>query len=110
MSKSNIIVGNIGGENWVGTNNGGIGKMLFKLNDSEELKINHDRLVEENKRIDKLEDKITVLLQCLYEIQSECIGEIAMGYKLDAQSIGESITHVTGLNNPELLQLLEASK
>ncbi len=64
----------------------------------------HDKLTA---RVTELEDKNIALLQCLFEIQSECIGELAMGYKLDAQSIGESITQTTKLAHPELLELLE---
>lgn len=66
-----------------------------------------EAITKQAERIKELEDKNTDLLQSLYEIQSECIGELAMGYKVDAQGIGERISIVTGLTNPELLQLLE---
>ncbi len=68
---------------------------------------NQETITKQAERIKELEDKNTDLLQSLYEIQSECIGELAMGYKVDAQGIGSRISIVTGLTNPELLQLLE---
>ncbi len=61
-------------------------------------------------RIAELELKNASLLQELCAIQSACVGEIAMGHRLDAQSIGESITQATGLTHPELTKLLEQSK
>ena len=53
---------------------------------------NHDRMVEENKK----------LLIALCDIQSMCIGDIAMGYKLDPESIGMMIYEATGMTHPEL--------
>ncbi|CAM0051887.1 hypothetical protein VPHF89G1_0005 [Vibrio phage F89 g1] len=53
---------------------------------------NHDRMVEENKK----------LLTALCDIQGMCIGDIAMGYKLDPESIGMMIYEVTGMTHPEL--------
>lgn len=50
------------------------------------------------------------LLEALTDISNMCIGEISMGYKLDAQSIGESIYKATGLTNPELNNLLQKHK
>lgn len=47
------------------------------------------------------------LLQELCSIQGQCIGELAMGYKLDAQSVGESISEVTGMTNPKLIKHLK---
>lgn len=73
MSQSNIIVGNIGGEKWVGTNNDGVGKMLFKLSDSEDLKHNHDRLLEENKRLRE------ALRAVVMEFDSDYLDESACG-------------------------------
>ena len=52
------------------------------------------------------EREILRLLEELDDIQSQCIGELAMGYKLDAQSIGESISKATGMTNPELKKYL----
>lgn len=45
------------------------------------------------------------LLKELSGISQQCIGEIAMSYKLDAQSIGESIYTVTGMTSEELSKL-----
>ena len=58
---------------------------------------NHDTLVAQN----------LALKAALAEISNMCIGEIAMGYKLDAQCIGELIWNATGLTNPELNKALE---
>lgn len=55
----------------------------------------------------QLEKERFTLLSCLLGISNECIGEIAMNYKLDAQMIGESIYTVTGLSNPELAKALK---
>lgn len=46
------------------------------------------------------------LLDCLSDIQQACIGEIAMGYDLDAEYIGRKISEVTGKTAPELLEYL----
>jgi len=58
-------------------------------------------------RIAELEKEHTTLLSCLLGISNECIGEIAMNYKLDAQMIGESIYVATGKTNPELAEALK---
>lgn len=49
------------------------------------------------------------LLELASEISQMCIGEIAMGYKLDAQYIGNRIYEVTGLTSPELIKKLKDS-
>lgn len=46
------------------------------------------------------------LLKELRDIQSSCIGEITMGYKLDAESIGASISKATGMTHPEIVSAL----
>lgn len=46
------------------------------------------------------------LLDCLSVIQQACIGEIAMGYDLDAEYIGREISEATGRTAPELLTYL----
>ena len=61
---------------------------------------NHDRLEQENA---ELRENTKRLLQELCDIQGQCIAEIAMGYKLDAESIGCSIYQATGMTNPELI-------
>lgn len=38
MSKEKITIGKVGSEDWVGTNDGGIGQLLFKLQDAKEVK------------------------------------------------------------------------
>ena len=42
------------------------------------------------------------LIAALAEISAMCVGELAMGYKLDAQSIGELIYRATGMTQPQL--------
>ena len=44
------------------------------------------------------------LLSVLSEISSMCVGELAIGYKLDAQTIGQMIYEATGLTQPELFK------
>lgn len=53
---------------------------LVKLKDYEQLEA-------ENKR----------LRECLNDIQSQCVGEIAMGYKLDAEDLGRMVYEKTGI-------------
>lgn len=43
------------------------------------------------------------ILECLSDIQSQCIGEITMSFKLDPEFIGRQIYEATGLTYPELL-------
>lgn len=59
-------------------------------------------LTEENKQLkqDKAE-----FLSAMTEISNMCIGEMTMGYKLDAQYIGALIFKATGLTNPQLNEL-----
>lgn len=45
------------------------------------------------------------LLSALAAISNMCVGEMAMGYKLDAQCIGQLIYEATGLTNPQLNEL-----
>ena len=42
------------------------------------------------------------LLEVLSEISHMCIGQLTMGYRLDANYIGEIIYEATGMTNPEL--------
>ena len=42
------------------------------------------------------------IIQTLADISNMCIGEIAMGYGLDAQAIGEMIYVATGMTNSNL--------
>lgn len=44
------------------------------------------------------------LMRALCEIQQMCIGDIAMGYKLEAETIGQLISAATGLTAPELME------
>ena len=50
----------------------------------------------------------TKMLICLSEISQMCIGEIAMGYKLDSQCIGEMIFEATGMTSTKLLDYSRA--
>mgnify|MGYP003679693512 CR=1 FL=1 len=58
-------------------------------------------------KIAELEKERVGLLSCLLGISNECIGELAMNYRLDAQMIGESIYAATGKTNPELAEALK---
>lgn len=49
------------------------------------------------------------LLRVLSEISSMCVGEITMGYKLDAQHIGEMIAKSTGMTQPDLAERVNHS-
>ena len=42
------------------------------------------------------------LMQVLCDISNMCVGDVAMGYKLDAQTVGEMICNATGMNNEQL--------
>ena len=42
------------------------------------------------------------LLECLAGVSNACIGELAMGYRIDANAIGEDIYKATGLTNKQL--------
>ena len=50
------------------------------------------------------------LLDCLAEISSMCVGDIAMNYKLDAQCVGEMIYEATGLTHPELVKKVNSNR
>jgi hypothetical protein len=54
------------------------------------------------RRCKELEAHVERLRGTLTEISNMCIGEIAMGYRLDAESIGQLIYEATGKTNPEL--------
>lgn len=49
----------------------------------------------------------TELLAALTDISNMCVGEQAMGFKLDSQAVGEVIYSATGLNNLELNELVK---
>jgi hypothetical protein len=44
------------------------------------------------------------LICVLADISSMCVGEIAMGYKIDAGCIGQMIYEATGMTQPELAE------
>ena len=50
------------------------------------------------------------LLEVLSEISNMCIGDMAMGYKLDPSTIGEMIYKATGMTNPELNDMIKAAQ
>jgi hypothetical protein len=52
---------------------------------------------------------IAVKVELLSNISSACVGEIAMGYRLDAQSIGDLIYQETGMTQPELYKAAQES-
>jgi len=58
-------------------------------------------MTERVERVQEASD-LTELLCVLADISSMCVGEIAMGYRLDAQEIGKMIYVATGMTQPEL--------
>lgn len=67
---------------------------------------NHDALTEtlrlKEEECKQLAQDKDEFLSVLTDISNMCIGEIAMGRSIDAQSVGEMIFAATGLTNPEL--------
>ena len=62
------------------------------------------------KRIAELEKERIKLLSCLLDISDECIGEITMNYRVDAEYIGRKIYAATGMTNPQLTEALKKGK
>lgn len=58
--------------------------------------------VEAYKRIEQLEKENSEFLQLACDIQSMCIGELTMGYKIDPCLVGEMISKYTGFTAEEL--------
>ena len=56
------------------------------------------------KELEALRLERNKLLELVSDISQQCIGEIAMGYKLSPESIGNDIYEVTRLTSPELLE------
>lgn len=63
MSK--VMVGKVNGVDYVSTNDGGVGQLLFKLQDAKQIKENHDNLVEENKALRAALSLKGLELECL---------------------------------------------
>ncbi len=63
----------------------------------------HDKLVS---GLAESQAEVERLRECLCSIQSMCIGELSMNYKLDACSIGQMISNATKKTHPELCALL----
>jgi hypothetical protein len=59
----------------------------------------------QGERIKELEAENKKLMLAMADISNMCIGDVAMGYGLCAQTIGETIYHCTGLTNPQLNDL-----
>ena len=62
---------------------------------------------EKDRRIAELEKERIKLLSCLLDISYECIGEITMNYRVDAEYIGRKIYAATGMTNPQLTEALK---
>lgn len=60
--------------------------------------------------LEQLRKERDELLRELCDIQGMCIGEITMGYKLDADSVGCGISKATGMTHPELLAKLNKTE
>lgn len=76
MSKEKVIVGKIGGEDWVSTNDGGVGRLLFKLQDAVEVKegLNkaHEHAKELGCRLHGMEKENASLREALRLKELEC--------------------------------------
>ena len=75
------------------------------LKEVERLEIELKKRDEQNAA---LAAQVEALLECLCSIQQQCIGEIAMSYRLDAENIGQQIYQATGMTEPELRERLKA--
>ena len=64
-----------------------------------------DELQAENERLKSEQSERGKLLAALSDISSMCVGEVAMGARLDAEYIGQLIYSATGLTQPELAKL-----
>ena len=51
---------------------------------------------------EQLKEQNSKMLQVLTSISNMCVGDLAMGYKLDSNHIGELIFDCTGKTNPQL--------
>ena len=49
-----------------------------------------------------MEEENRKLIELVTTISNMCIGEVAMGFTLDAEEIGQMIYTATGLTNPQL--------
>ena len=47
------------------------------------------------------------MVEVLTNVSSACIGEIAMGYRLDAQAIGQMIFESVGMTHPEMMEYVK---
>ena len=54
------------------------------------------------KHIKELEQERFELLSVVY---NHCVGDVAMGYRIDAESLGQDIYSITGLNAEQVHQL-----
>lgn len=62
------------------------------------------QLQAENEALKNANDK---MIDVLSSISSACIGELAMGYRLDANSIGEMIFQSVGMTQPEMIEYVK---
>lgn len=69
-----------------------------------------DRIRWLSRKSEKLEQSNKELLEALTTISNMCVGDQALGYRLDSQSIGELIYKVTGKTNPELNDITNAER
>ena len=60
--------------------------------------------------MDEQKARIDKQLSCLAEMSSMCVGELTMGYRLDAQYIGQAIYGCTGKTNPELNDMVSKNE
>lgn len=63
-----------------------------------------------NKCMKEKQERIDRQLSCLTDISNMCVGDIAMGYKLDPHAIGQAIHECTGKTNPELNEMVNKNE
>lgn len=131
MSKEIITVGKVGGEEWVGTNKDGIGKLLFKLQDAKEVREGLNKAHEHAKelgcslyqaekenaalrealRLKELEcEALAGDKEAMQEVLVECMGALEMSYDVnDYPANGKTVQDAAVAKSSELLSKLGGS-
>lgn len=73
-----------------------------QIADKNEKTAEQSVILRQQKEIEQLQATNQQLVEALTRISNMCVGDQAMGYPLDSQSIGQLIFEATGMTNPEL--------
>lgn len=92
MGEINLRVGTVGGQRVIATNDNP-STIICKIED-----------------VPSYIERIKMLEGVLCDIQGMCIGELAMGYNLDACQIGAMISEATGMTHPEIYEKLHGEQ